>query len=44
MDIAAGVIGGVLPAPLEIQMQNATGASQGYANFYIAKNRDKDII
>lgn len=38
MDIAAGVIGGVLPAPLEIQMQNATGASQGYGNFYIANN------
>lgn len=37
-DIGAGVVGGVLPSPLEIQMRNLTGASRSYHNFYVANN------
>ena len=37
-DIGAGVVGGVLPSPLEIQMRNLSGAARGYDNFYIANN------
>lgn len=37
-DIAAGVVGGVLPSPLEIQMRNLSGGSRGYLNFYVANN------
>lgn len=37
--IGAGVITGTLPAPLEIQLQNTSGGSRGYSNFYLANNR-----
>jgi hypothetical protein len=38
-DIAAGVVGGTLPAALEIQLQNTSGASRGYNHLYLANNR-----
>ena len=37
-DIGAGVVGGVLPAPLEIWMRNLSGGARAYDNFYIANN------
>lgn len=36
--ISSANVTGVLPAPLELQLVNTTGASRGYANFYIAVN------
>lgn len=36
--IAAGVIAGTMPTPLELQIQNETGAARWYSNFYIANN------
>jgi hypothetical protein len=36
--IAASAIDGVLPSPLEIQLQNTSGANRGYTNFYLANN------
>ena len=37
-DIGAGVVTGVLPAPLEIWMQNQSGAARGYDYFHVANN------
>lgn len=37
-DVGAGVVAGVLPSPLEIQLQNTSGAARGYAHFYLANN------
>lgn len=38
LDIAADVVEGTLPAPLEIRLENASGASRGYQNWYIANS------
>jgi hypothetical protein len=37
-DIAAGAVGGVLPAPLEVHMRNTSGAGRSYAHFHLANN------
>lgn len=36
--VAAAVVGGSLPAPLELRMTNNTGGSRAYRNFRVANN------
>lgn len=38
IQIASSQVGGVLPAPLELQLTNNGGSSVGYRNFYIGCN------
>jgi len=38
VQIAAGVIAGTHPTPVEFHIQNRTGASRYYANFFVANN------
>lgn len=42
VQIAAGVVGGALPTPARITLQNNSGASQDYRNIYIGVNAYSD--
>lgn len=42
VQIAAAQVGGAIPAPLRIALQNTTGSAQGYRNIYMSVNAYSD--
>lgn len=42
VQIAAAQVGGAIPAPLRLTLQNNTGSAQGYRNIYMAVNAYSD--